>query len=99
MTRNFRTIVMQAVAGLAILSACTHGEGMGGAGDYDEEEQRLKDSLANDPHHREYYLKQIPFTEEQLAASNQLLCDGLYHGRRPARTHLFQWWRPDGRFW
>ncbi len=56
------------------------GEGMGGAGDYDEEEQRLKDSLANDPHHREYYLKQIPFTEEQLAASNQLLCDGLYHG-------------------
>ena len=46
----------------------------------DEEEQRRLDSLANDPHHREYYLAQIPFTEEQLAASNQLLEDGLYKG-------------------
>jgi len=45
-----------------------------------DEEQALLDSLANDPHHREYYLAQIPFTEEQLAASNQLLSDGLYHG-------------------
>ena len=55
-------------------------DGMGENGDYDEEEQRLQDSLANDPHHREYYLKQIPFTEEQVAASNQLILDGLYHG-------------------
>ena len=45
-----------------------------------DEEQALKDSLANDPHHREYYLKQIPFTEEQVEASNQLIVDGLYHG-------------------
>ncbi|MCF0196271.1 MAG: hypothetical protein HUK03_03370 [Bacteroidaceae bacterium] len=37
------------------------------------------DSLANDPHYREYYLKQIPFTEEQMEASNQLLSDGLYN--------------------
>lgn len=44
----------------------------------DEEEQAKKDSLANDPHHREYYLKQIPFTEEQLASSNVVLSDGLY---------------------
>ncbi len=44
------------------------------------EDQALKDSLQNDPHHREYYLAQIPFTEEQLAVSNQLLSDGLYHG-------------------
>ena len=46
----------------------------------DEEEQRIRDSLANDPHHREYYLAQIPMTEEQMAASNQLLEDGLYKG-------------------
>ena len=45
-----------------------------------EEEQRIRDSLANDPHHREYYLAQIPFTEEQMAASNQLLEEGLYKG-------------------
>jgi len=46
----------------------------------DEEEQRLKDSLENDPHHREFYLKQIPFTEEQRAESDALILDGLYHG-------------------
>jgi tetratricopeptide (TPR) repeat protein len=45
-----------------------------------EEEQRLKDSLENDPHHREYYLKQIPFTEEQVAISDAMILDGLYHG-------------------
>ena len=28
------------------------------------------DTLANDPHNREYYLAQIPFTEEQKAASD-----------------------------
>jgi tetratricopeptide (TPR) repeat protein len=42
-------------------------------------EKARKDSLANDPHHREYYLKQIPFTEEQLAESNRLLGDALYN--------------------
>lgn len=45
-----------------------------------EEEQRLKDSLENDPHHREFYLKQIPFTEEQLELSNQQIADGLFNG-------------------
>lgn len=33
----------------------------------------------NDPHQREYYLKQIPFTEEQKAASDLLIMDGLYN--------------------
>ena len=37
------------------------------------------DSLANDPHNREYYLAQIPFTEEQVAASNDIIKDGLFH--------------------
>lgn len=41
-------------------------------------EQALKDSLANDPHEREYYLRQIPFTEEQMEASNALLVEGLH---------------------
>jgi tetratricopeptide (TPR) repeat protein len=44
-----------------------------------EEEQAIKDSLANDPHHREYYLKQIPMTEEMMDASNQALSNGLYN--------------------
>lgn len=33
----------------------------------------------NDPHKREYYLKQIPFTEEAKQASNLLIMDGLYN--------------------
>ena len=47
-----------------------------------EQEELLKqtsDSAINDPHRREYYLAQIPFTPEQLAESNKLLEDGLYH--------------------
>ncbi len=42
-----------------------------------EARQRMADSLANDPHNREYYLQQIPFTEEQLQASNDILRDAL----------------------
>ena len=37
------------------------------------------DSLANDPHNREYYLALIPFTDEQLEASNQQIQEGLFH--------------------
>ncbi len=37
------------------------------------------DSAQNDPHKREYYLAQIPFTPEQLEASNKILEDGLHH--------------------
>ena len=43
-----------------------------------DEEKAIKDSLENDPHHREYYLKQIPMTEEAMASSHKLLSDGLY---------------------
>ncbi len=37
------------------------------------------DSASLGPHQRAYYLAQIPFTPEQMSASNQLLADGLYH--------------------
>ena len=37
------------------------------------------DSIAMDPHNREYYLAQIPFTDEQIAASNEIIKDGLFH--------------------
>lgn len=45
-----------------------------------DEEQARRDSMANDPHEREYYLAQLPFTEEQMQQSNALLSDGLYNG-------------------
>ncbi len=41
--------------------------------------QAEADSAALDPHKREYYLAQIPFTEEQLAESHNLIKDGLFH--------------------
>ena len=37
------------------------------------------DSAVNDPHKREYYLAQIPLTEEQMLASNEIIKDGLYN--------------------
>lgn len=48
-----------------------------------EEKQRTEeekmDSAVNDPHKREYYMAQLPFSEEALAASNDIIKDGLYH--------------------
>lgn len=41
--------------------------------------EQVADSAQNDPHKREYYLKQIPFTEEQVQASNLIIMDGLYN--------------------
>ena len=39
----------------------------------------VADSAQNDPHKREYYHAQIPYTEEQVEASNLLIMDGLYN--------------------
>ena len=47
--------------------------------DIDKKDNAEADSAANDPHKREYYLAQIPFTEEQVAASNEIIKDGLFH--------------------
>ena len=41
--------------------------------------ETVPDSAATDPHQREYYLAQIPFTEEQKAESDRLIMDGLYN--------------------
>ena len=41
--------------------------------------EQIADSAQNDPHKREYYMAQIPFTEDQVKASNLLIVDGLYN--------------------
>ena len=41
--------------------------------------KKAMEVAANDPHKREYYMAQIPFTHEQLQASNQILTEALYH--------------------
>ena len=43
------------------------------------EEAEPQDTLANDPHNREYYLAQIPFSEEQKEACHEIIKDGLFH--------------------
>ncbi|MCD8289194.1 MAG: hypothetical protein LUC26_04695 [Prevotella sp.] len=45
----------------------------------EEELEAKMDSAVNDPHQREYYLAQIPFTEEQKEASNEIIMDALYN--------------------
>ena len=40
---------------------------------------QIADSAQNNPHRREYYLAQIPFSEEQIAESNRTIEDGLYN--------------------
>ncbi|MBQ7869900.1 MAG: tetratricopeptide repeat protein [Prevotella sp.] len=37
------------------------------------------DTAAADPHTREYYLAQIPFTDEQKVESDNIIKDGLFH--------------------
>ncbi|MDR2232967.1 MAG: tetratricopeptide repeat protein [Tannerella sp.] len=39
----------------------------------------LMDSLASDPKQREYYLQQIPFTEDDIESSNVIIADGLFN--------------------
>jgi tetratricopeptide (TPR) repeat protein len=57
-------------------------EGMIAAGDSianGEKDNAEADSAQNDPHKREYYLAQIPFSDEQKEACNALIMDGLLH--------------------
>ena len=39
----------------------------------------LPADLSDDPHQRPYYLQQLPFTAEEVAASNVIIIDALYH--------------------
>ncbi len=39
----------------------------------------VQDSAQNDPHKREYYLAQIPFTDEQKAECHVIISDGLFN--------------------
>lgn len=48
-------------------------------GKADKRQEEAADSAANDPHKREYYLAQIPFSEDQKKASDDAIMDGLYN--------------------
>lgn len=55
-----------------------NNEGKGDQANADSTKSQ-SDTLANDPHHREFYLAQIPFTEDQLKESNNTIKEGLYN--------------------
>ena len=48
-----------------------------GAVPNDSTQTNPADTLANDPHNREFYLAQIPFSEDQKAASHAIIQDAL----------------------
>lgn len=41
--------------------------------------KQIADSAQNDPHKRDYYLAQIPFSDDQVQESNKIIEDGLYN--------------------
>lgn len=56
-------------------------EGLVGQDTLMTEEEKLAaaaDSLTSDPHNREYYLSQLPMTEEAREASGKLIAEGLF---------------------
>ena len=48
----------------------------------------IPDSIANDPHHPAYYLRQLPLTAEALAASNALLAEALFQAGKVYREQM-----------
>ena len=58
-------------------------DGQGGQGGEEPkemtEEEKKQQEYKNDPHRPEYYLKDIPLTDEQMEASNAALVEGLYN--------------------
>ena len=74
--RNKRTTLLQSddepnVAELAGTPEAT--------GEPSDSIQSAQDAAAQDPKSREYYLQQIPFTEDDLMASDIIIIDGLFN--------------------
>lgn len=58
--------------------AALEKDGSWDTADIDTTDISVPDSVENDPRNKAFYLKQIPTTEEQMAASHQVLSDALY---------------------
>ena len=55
------------------------GNASGTPSDAGESGEKEQNDHANDPHYEEYYLKQIPSTDEEIATSNDVIQEGLYN--------------------
>ena len=56
------------------------------------------DSIANDTHRPEYYLAQIPLTEEAMQASNALLSEALYGAGMVFKDRMHDFQRAEAMF-
>ncbi|MGM9713583.1 MAG: tetratricopeptide repeat protein [Prevotella sp.] len=75
--RRINKTVVSAIAGNGV--AENTDEAISETDDAGDSAVETSDSVNNDPHKREYYLAQIPFTEEQVTASNLLLSEALFN--------------------
>ena len=64
------------------------GNGDEGLVNSDDQTGTTADSLANDPHNVEYYLRQIPKTPEEIQTSNDIVQEGLYNMGLILKDHL-----------
>ena len=78
---NWQRINKTVVAGASQMEQWTdeQRDSLAQAAAVEDSLKQITDSAQNDPHKREYYLKDIPFTEEQVEASNLIIMDGLHH--------------------
>lgn len=61
-------------------TAMAEGTNTDGEGNKDGDgKEDKKEDPASDPHNREYYMAQIPFTDEQKAESDNIIKDGLFN--------------------
>ena len=74
--RSNKTVVAQSADGQTD-GAATDSTTPGGEAAAEDSLKQKTDSAASDPHRREYYLAQIPFTPEQVQASDAIIMDGL----------------------
>lgn len=68
----------EATDSATVAGGAPEGE-LAAGGDTGKPEEAVPDSAASDPHKREYYLAQIPFTAEQKAESDNAIKDGLFY--------------------
>lgn len=54
-------------------------DGDGAVADEQNEKEKEGEDKASDPHNREYYLSQLPFTAEEKVTANDVIQEGLYN--------------------
>lgn len=72
------SIMSDSIANEALKADSIKAEANKGLSEKELKEKEKIEEYEQDPHRPEYYLKNIPFTEEQMEASNAALVEGLF---------------------